>query len=267
LNSELLVASEENKTGTLTLTTSAELTLGAGYLAEGVGDDNELSSKLVLTGATGASGAKLAGVGSVKAGATTITGGNASGFWQVVGAGTVAISVDSIESDAATAILTAGGHADAAVTVTAGTLELTGVVEVKTGTLGKVVLKGDGTDVGVLVLKTGTNPGKLIVDSSQTTADVTTIGSGADFLIVPTAEADGGLNAKVTKLVDETQTKVTAGDITAKVAAADVKTVQAFGYIAAKADEGVDVYLTSDIDADKLATIITGSKTIAADAV
>lgn len=75
------VKSEENKVGTLTLDTSAELALHDGLLVgdEGYGTGvTDTSAKLVLTATGDAHGAVLAGVGKMVAGGTEIMGGNES---------------------------------------------------------------------------------------------------------------------------------------------------------------------------------------------
>jgi hypothetical protein len=123
-----VVASGENKTGTLTMDGSSVLSLGAGVLAGSDPSNNTTAatrSKLILTG-DATNGAVLGGAGTAVAGGTTITGGNASGTWTAGGAaGLVTIAADSLTGNAASLALTAAGHANAEIKVGARRSPLT----------------------------------------------------------------------------------------------------------------------------------------------
>jgi hypothetical protein len=112
------------------------LSLAEGYLVSQSDDANaglssaSPSSKVVLTGGVGATGASLKGAGLVKAGGTTISG--ATGSWQaVVATGNVAITVDAITgtdaalvADANTGAITIGDNAAATTTLTVTSLSV-----------------------------------------------------------------------------------------------------------------------------------------------
>jgi hypothetical protein len=201
------VKSESSNVGTLTVAASSELVIGAGLLTptpEGFGsgadNDDDTSSKLVLTGASEANGALLKGAGSVVAGGTTIVG--ADDGWQAVadsGTPTVTIAEDSIAGSAAVTLT--AQHANSAITVAKATLAVDGVAITLASSKGTVTLTGSAdtpSNIGKLLLKGGTNPGSLAVDSDNST-DVT-IGEGAtatNFLLTAGTEA-ATTNATVT---------------------------------------------------------------------
>jgi hypothetical protein len=173
----------------LTGTTTTQLAIAAtGVTQNGVATDDNNSLTVggilslaqnwaVLKNGTGTDAfvlkkdAVLKGAGSVVADATTITGGTAG--WKVTGTGTemVTIAQNSITVSAATATLKAQS-ADSVIEVTAGSLEVTGKIDITTA--GKVKLTGapvsDTDTAGVLVLKADTNAGTLIVDSTKAVA-------------------------------------------------------------------------------------------------
>jgi hypothetical protein len=86
---------------------------------------------------------------------------------------------------------------------TAGALSVTGGIEVKTGTLGKVVLTADAenTTAAVLVLKTDANHGKLTVDSSTTGTNARSFGTTTSLVITSDA---GGTSDKQRRKSDQT---------------------------------------------------------------
>jgi hypothetical protein len=224
--------------GTLTLT-------GAGItLATSKG-------KVTLKG-----GAKLQGTGSVAAGDTAITGGNVAGYWEAVGAATesTAITADTITSTA-NAVLTAGGHADAAITVAAEkTLTVTGGLEV-VSTSGKVVLTGHATTPAKLKLALAvlnTSPaGKLIIDRTKNTP-VTTVGSTANKLLAGSSSAD--TDANIAK--DASGTVATAADV---VLTADNVAITTPAKLAGSVAAGTsDAYIIGP-GASKVTTIVTGN--------
>jgi hypothetical protein len=112
-----VVASEASNVGTLKVKTTGDdvLTLGAGVLGNSETAD-DLSSSLVLTGATGTDGALLKGAGKVVAGDTEIVGGTSG--WQAVGADTsIAITAGAITGTGTDATLKAQGtDTDAVIT-------------------------------------------------------------------------------------------------------------------------------------------------------
>jgi hypothetical protein len=145
-----IVASAADKVGTLTVTaaTNDVLTLGAGVLEEGDGNDAS-RAQLVLTGADLAgNGAKLDGAGKVVAGKTEIVGGTVgTASWQAAGPGTVTISADKITaSESSVSLKAVTGSAKPSITVLAG-----GTLTIDAGTT--IALGGTaGTAVGSIVL-------------------------------------------------------------------------------------------------------------------
>jgi hypothetical protein len=238
------VASEENKVGTLTIDTDAELVIAAGVLAGA-----ESLAQLVLTGAAGENGASLAGAGSVKAGATTITGG-ASGSWQVVGAGTVTISQDAITSNAATAMLTGTTDNSAAITVEGGNLTVIGKIDV--ATKGTVTLKANsGGTAGSLLLKGGAIPGNLT--TGATTNDVA-IGTATNENFELYATTTDTKKALVTK-ADGTALASDTGIVVQGTA--DSSSGVALGNIGGGDEAGTkDVLITSDVTATNALVIV-----------
>jgi hypothetical protein len=156
-----IVASAADTVGTLTLANNAELLVADGVLGAsdtadtGYGHDGS-SSKLVLTGASGANGAKLDGAGSVKAGTVTIVGGTAgTASWQAV-TGDITIEADTITAASSGVLTATGGTANPSITVAAaGTLTIAGNTE--------IALKGDGTtSVGSIVLTYNATAAKIV---------------------------------------------------------------------------------------------------------
>ena len=191
--SSYVVESAADKIGTLTVT--GTLTLGPEVL-EPTGYENEAAPKLVLTGAATTNGALLKGSGSVVAGGTTIVGDDDG--WQAVGTGTVTIAKDAITASASTVALTAQ-HADAAITVTASRLAVTGEITLATGTKGKLTLKGDDTTAGSLLLKgNANNAGKLRVAADSNTVKVGATVTSSDFLIFAASGMSATTQAYVT---------------------------------------------------------------------
>jgi hypothetical protein len=156
------------------------------------------TGSLVLTGAGGTNGALLVGTGTVTAGGTQISGAATTG-WQAVdsAAGTITIKPDVIEASAATGILTGG--TSGSITVRGSTLSVTGKINITTA--GTVTLVGASSGQGgALLLKGGTVPGNLTVDSSKTSG--VSIGStttAVNFLLTPASGSDPDEDAVVTK--------------------------------------------------------------------
>jgi hypothetical protein len=186
--SSYVVESAENKKGTLTVT--GTLTLGPEVL-EPAGYGNEAAPKLVLTGATGENGAKLAGAGSVVAGGTTIVGG--TNGWQAVDDGT---DTYTIEANAITAAGAGGaftavtGATQPSITVAAGaTLNLAADTTID--------LKGTAAAVGSIVLKGAASNGAILAFAQGTTSIVKTANDGSDTSGISIANATIGANLDV----------------------------------------------------------------------
>jgi hypothetical protein len=233
------VESAASKTGTLEIDTGATLVLAAGALA--TEDGTTTQSKLVLIGAASNGGAKLIGTntGSLKAGATTITG-----TWQAVGTGDVTIastntSTSSITASLATVALTTDTTGAGTITQAAGAGNelLIGVSGVKAGALilgagswtatnadatieaDKITLgadddatfgKDDGTAATVL---TGTGANTNIFTASATSGTVTLSQSGNALVITgsgtaPTLTTGATAGIKVTNALTITTATV-----------------------------------------------------------
>jgi hypothetical protein len=156
----------------------------------------ESGAGLVLAGTVSSAataGAKLKGTGSLKAGATTITG-----EWQALGAADTTVTIaatgaatSSIEASATTVALTASA-AGATITQAAGTGNNLTIAADTT-----IALGGTTTKLGEIVLvKDATNPGKLsfAATGAQITTGVTTgtalTGAGGVFVAVANDGAD-----------------------------------------------------------------------------
>jgi uncharacterized protein (DUF697 family) len=171
------VASTSSAIGTLTV--NGELLVAAGVLGGDEEDDN--SAKLVLTGAAGTDGAKLAGAGAVKAGGTTIVG--STGGWQAV-TGNITIEADTITA-ASSGVLTGVTSGTPSITVAAaGTLTVATGTTIGLATNGSIVLtKGAGADPGPAVtggtLNLATTSAKIdgltggTTDRTLTTSNIT----------------------------------------------------------------------------------------------
>jgi hypothetical protein len=219
------VASGENKVGTLTLDTGAELSLASGALLP---DGNELSdpaqSKLVLTGAAGENGALLKGAGKVVAGATTISGG--TGSWQAVDAGgNVEITANAItgtSTDAAfvaaanAGAITVGDHTVASTTFTVTSLAVNivagGTIAIPypvSGTGNVFKLANSGASLKGLKI-TGTAGTTITGITNATVVGKSTVGtSGSAVAGNFIAGADGSTAATITGAEDSDDASVT----------------------------------------------------------
>jgi hypothetical protein len=184
------VASASGAVGTLTVAGSSALHIGKGILGalktsgvvgSGIANVDDNSASLVLTGATGTDGAKLAGAGSLVAGGTTIVGGTAL---QAVGVGNVTIAANSISG---TSVLTdtEAGSANVTITVAADSnLTIAANTTVDIGAKGSIVLgyKGGGnTTAGTITLADTTaviKVGTGVTTGSATTAQLTAAFTG-----------------------------------------------------------------------------------------
>jgi hypothetical protein len=176
------VASASGKVGTLTIGNGGKLVLAAGVLSDAV-DYNNLSAKLILTGASGVNGALLTGAGTVAAGGTAIVPSTQG--WQVVdtgGTGTVTIEADTITATAATVTL-------------AGVASGTGTITVaKTKTL-KIAANTaiDLTDSGSIVLTQGVSSDGGIINLSATTAKIAGLTGGSGNRTLVASNIDNGI--------------------------------------------------------------------------
>jgi hypothetical protein len=200
------------------LNVAADLTLDAGAELVATGTVNVAATgSLVLTAAASAGGAKISGAGGVNAGATTITGA-----WQAVGTGTVTIEENKITASATTAVLTGG--TGGVINVTADTLTVVGTIDITTA--GTVTLTGDATTAGSLLLKGGTIPGLLVVDSTKTTTvNLASLNTTNFFL------TDSSGTAAKKALVTKDGSVVAAATVVVKGAAADASTGTDLGSI------------------------------------
>jgi hypothetical protein len=208
------VLSAASAVGTLTIDTDATLTLATGVLlAENPSGITATTSGLVLTGAA-SDGAKLVGTttGSLKAGATTITG-----TWQAVGAGTVTIAASSTSASSITAtgssVLTAGTGgvitqgAVSGNNLTIGADTTINLVGNEGTALGKLVLTGHASTPGEIVLthattsivKTGLTAGNGAFTAAATIGTKTfAAGTAGAAAITTTAAAAAGKFATLT---------------------------------------------------------------------
>jgi hypothetical protein len=252
------VASASSKVGTLTVDTGAVLTLDAGTLAPynsyATGLESDWTAKLVLTGAATANGALLKGAGSVVAGGTTIVGGT-NGWQAATGSANVTIAKDAINV-ASGGTLTAQ-DADAAITVTASRLAVTGEIVLASGK-GKLILKGDDTTAGSLLLKGhASNAGKLRVAVDSSTVKVGATVTNSTFLIF----AASGMSATTQAYVTAADgTKVTPANLSVNGGNTDASSGTTLSSInAGNEADTKDVLITGQTAEANALTIISGA--------
>jgi hypothetical protein len=196
-----IVASAANTVGTLTVDTGNELLVADGVLGASQPADtgyghNGSSSKLVLTGASGANGAKLTGAGSVKAGTVTIVGGTAgTASWQAV-TGNITIEADTITAASSGVLTAVTGTAKPSITV-----PLTGELTIAAATT--INLAGTSSaEIGTITLTSGTGPGKLTF-AANTSKVLVGAGAGGDAITGLTSPTIGTKAIVVTGLAKE----------------------------------------------------------------
>jgi hypothetical protein len=242
--------------GTLTVTGTLDLDAGtlAPYNSYATGGEADWVAKLVLSGDSG-SGALLKGSGTVVAGGTTITGATA-GWQAATGSANVTIAKDAI-SAASGATLTAQ-DADAAITVTASRLAVTGEIVLASGTKGKLILKGDDTTAGSLLLKGhANNAGKLRVAADSNTVKVGDTVTNSDFLIFAASGMSPTTQAYVTAADG---TKVTPDNLSVNGGNADASSGTTLSSInAGNEADTKDVLITGQTAEANALTIISGA--------
>jgi hypothetical protein len=220
------VSSAGSAVGTLTVGTGATLHIGKGVLAgltagtvgSGIANVDDNSASLVLTGAAGTDGAKLAGAGSLVAGGATIVGGTAL---QAVGVGNVTIAANSLsgtsvltDTEANTANVTITVAADSNLTIAASTT-------VDIGTKGSIVLgyKGDGnTTPGTItltgtaaVIKVGTGVTTGSATATQLNTAFTTPGGTVGADVTGKTTTDNSADGTLTQLIGADQNNTVSG--------------------------------------------------------
>jgi hypothetical protein len=290
-----VVKSAGSKVGTLTLST--DLILGAGALAEteaenqgpfgdtlkehglvadyfdaeggegiiesGLTGDINITSLLILEGATGNDGALLKGTGKVKAGYAEIVGG--SNGWQAVDAGTAAVAIGHNVIFGSAALT--GKDSNSAIGVTATTEitpQLVVAAKIDLSANGTITLTGDNSANKASMLLNGGVflPGSLKATANSSDVNIGGNTTNANFKLVGTSNKTGLITHQdgSTTFVTNDNTSTGGDKIVAKAAQTDASTSNgvALGTLGGgTGDSGLSVLVTISSFSTSDALIIT----------